>query len=116
MTHDVEALLANLYQRQFDLQDPDDEAVLRKYVEQQFFMLASDKSPLALRWVGLNVGTQSVTIYREAENTAPEKISTIHDAVLTDFLPDQVNTVNLSEGGQVRSFTFGRDRAEQGIR
>lgn len=116
MTHDVEALLANLYQRQFDLQDPDDEAVLRKYVEQHFFLLAGDKSRLALRWVGLAVGAQSVTIYREAENTALDKVATIHDAVLTDFLPDQVNTVNLSEGGQVRSFTFGRASAEQGIR
>jgi hypothetical protein len=33
MTHDVEALLTNLYQRQFDLSDPEDQAVFREYVK-----------------------------------------------------------------------------------
>jgi hypothetical protein len=116
MTHDVEALLARRYQRQFDLNDPDDEAILRKYVEEHFFLLARNKSRVALRWVGMSVDTQSVTIYREAEDTAPGQIAAIHDQVLTDFLPGQVNTVNLTDGGQVRSFTFKRGSAGQAIR
>src|SRR4051812_27646064 len=37
MAHDVEGLLTNLYQRQFDLSQPDDQDVLRQYVERQFW-------------------------------------------------------------------------------
>ena len=116
MTHDVEALLSNLYQRQFDLHDPEDEAILRKYVEKQFYVLGQDKSRLALRWVGMTVDTQSVTIYQEMENTPMARAAAIHDAVLVDFLPGQVNTVNLNENGAVRSLTFGAASAEQAIR
>ena len=43
MAHDVEALLTALYQRQFDLSDPDDQAVLRKYVEKQFWLADRDR-------------------------------------------------------------------------
>ncbi|MCC6071103.1 DUF6702 family protein [Massilia sp. GCM10020059] len=113
MLHDVEALLANLYQRRFDLQDPDDEAVLRKYIEQRFYLLAPDKSRLPLRWVGVAVDTQSVIIYQELDATPLEKIATIHDDVLIDFLPDQVNTINLGPGAAVRSLTFQRDSVRQ---
>ena len=113
MLHDVEALLANLYQRQFDLQDPEDEAILRKYVEQRFYLLAPDKSRLPLRWVGLTVDTQSVIIYQEVEGASFDKIGAIHDEVLIDFLPDQVNTVNIAPGGVVRSLTFQRDSVRQ---
>src|SRR5690349_24399805 len=53
MAHDVEALLANLYGRQFDLTDADDQEVLRKYVEGRFAILGQDQSRLPLRWVGV---------------------------------------------------------------
>src|SRR4051812_30205186 len=42
MAHDVEALLANLYGRQFDLSDADDQAALRKYVEKLFWLADKD--------------------------------------------------------------------------
>ncbi|MBC7454159.1 MAG: hypothetical protein H7335_10715 [Massilia sp.] len=38
MAHDIEALLANLYQRQFDLSVPQDEAILRAYIDKQFWV------------------------------------------------------------------------------
>ena len=113
MLHDVEALLSNLYQRQFDLQDPEDEAILRKYLEQRFYLLAPDQTRLPLRWVGFTVNTQSVIIYQEAEGTPFDKIAAIHDDVLIDFLPDQVNTVNIAPDGVLRSLTFQRDSVRQ---
>ena len=87
-----------------------------KYIEQQFWLAAKDKSRLPLRWVGMTVDTQSVTIYQEAEQATLANIAAIHHGVLADFLPEQVNTVNLNEGGAVRSLTFGRDNAEQPAR
>jgi len=112
MAHDVEALLGNLYQRQFDLSDPDDQAVLRKYVEKQFWLADKDGRRLALHWVGVTVDTDSVTIFQEAPSTPVDKVETIHDAVLIDFLPDQTNTVNYTAGGSLRTFGFSARQSE----
>jgi hypothetical protein len=116
MAHDIEALLANLYQRQFDLSDPDDQEVLRKYVEQQFWLKAQDDSRLPVRWIGMTVDPQSVVIYQEAAHTPLSKAAVIRHGVLVDFLPDQVNTVNLNESGSVRTLTFQRQALEQPAR
>jgi hypothetical protein len=112
MAHDVEALLANLYGRQFDLSDPDDQAALRKYVDKQFWLADKDGRRIALNWVGLTVDTDSVTVYQEAAATPVDKVETIHAAMLADFLPDQVNTVNLTSNGNLRTFGFNADRLQ----
>ena len=66
MAHDVEALLTNLYQRQFDLSDPEDQAVFRKVVEKQFWLADKDKRRLPLNWVGMTADAQSVTVVNAA--------------------------------------------------
>lgn len=116
MAHDIEALLANLYRRQFDLTQPEDEAVLRKYVEKRFFIEAPDRSRLPIRWVGLGVDAQSVVIYQEIEKTPLSSAALIHDEVLIDFMPDQINTINLNREGITRSFTFDRNHTSRGVR
>lgn len=116
MAHDVEALLANLYQQQFDLSDPDDQAVLRKYLEKLFWLADKDGKRIALNWVGVTVDTDSVTIFQEAAQTNADKVALIHNAVLVDFLPDQVNTVNFGAGGNLRTFAFTASRTEIPIR
>lgn len=116
MAHDVEALLGELYQRQFDLSQPEDEAVLRKYVEKRFYLLGKDGARLPLRWVGVSTNSESVIIYQEAERTPPAAAVAVHDEVLIDYLPEQVNTVNWNEGGELRTLSFGQKRIEQGVR
>ena len=116
MAHDVEALLTALYQRQFDLSDPDDQAVLRKYVEKQFWLADKDGRRLPLNWVGVTVDTDSVVVFQEAVRTPVANVETIHDAVLSDFLPDQQNTVNLTANGGVRTFGFDSGRTERKVR
>jgi hypothetical protein len=116
MAHDVEAPLANMYQRQFDLSAPEDQEVLRKYVEQQFALQDRDHRKLPLRWVGMTADAQSVVVYQEAEQTPLAKTASIRDEVMTDFLPDQVNTVNINEAGAVHTLTFDGKTAEQPIR
>jgi hypothetical protein len=110
--HDVEALLTNLYQRQFDLSDADDQAVFRKYVDKQFWLADKDKRRLPLNWVGMTVDSQSVTVFQEVSKTPAARIEFIHDEVMTDFMPDQVNTVNLTVAGSVRTFGFTGGRPE----
>jgi len=116
MAHDIEALLTNLYQRQFDLSDPEDQEVLRKYIEQRFAIKGADNKPLSLRWVGMTIDAQSVVVFQEAEQTPLSQAAVIRQGVLIDFLPDQVNTVNLNEAGTVRSLTFMRQAQEQPAR
>ncbi|MFL6635067.1 MAG: DUF6702 family protein [Massilia sp.] len=112
MAHDVEALLTALYQRQFDLSDPDDQAVLRKYVEKQFWLADRDGRRLPLNWVGVTVDPDSVVVFQEAVRTPVAKVETIHDAVLSDFLPDQQNTVNVTANGSLRTLGFTSSRTE----
>ena len=116
MAHDVEALLTNMYQRQFDLSAAEDQEVLRKYVEQQFSLQDREHRKLPLRWVGMTADAQNIVIYQEAEQTPLSKAASIHDEVMTDFLPDQVNTVNINEAGTVRTLTFDSKTADQPIR
>jgi hypothetical protein len=116
MAHDIEALLSNLYQRQFDLTQPEDEAILRKYVEKQFWVQAADKSRLPVRWVGLAVDAENVVIYQEIENTPLSKTVLIHDEVLIDFIAEQANTLNINDNGMIRTLTFERKKIDQGVR
>lgn len=116
MSHDVEALLSNLYQRQFDLGDPDNQAVFRQYLEQQFWLTNGAGKRLPLEWVGMTADTENITVFQEAPATPLAQATAIHNAVMSDFLPDQVNTVNIKEGEQARTLTFTRDRADQPLR
>lgn len=106
MAHDIDAMLATLNKRQVDLTRPDGEALLRAYVEKRFYLVGPDKSRLPLKWVGISAGVDSVTIYQELENTAPAKVARVHDEVLLDVLPRQVNTVNVKVAGAIRSLAF----------
>ena len=115
LTHDVEALMADLYGRQFDLSDPDDQAALRKYVEQRFWLNDKDGHRLALNWVGLQFDTDSVVVFQEAVQTPASKVAAIHDGVLSDFLPDEINTVNLTVDGKLRTFGFTSGRLELAV-
>jgi hypothetical protein len=114
--HDIDALLLNLYGRQFDLSDADDQAVLRTYVERHFWLAGQDGKKLPVTWVGMTADGPSIVIYQELANTPLAAAATVHQGVLVDFLAEQVNTVNLSEGGAVRSLTFMRKTLEQSAR
>ena len=114
--HDIEALLLNLYQRQFDLSDPQDQDVLRKYVESQFWLAAQDDARLPVKWIGMTIDANSVVIYQEIAHTPLARAATVRQGVLVDFIPEQVNTVNLNEGGAVHSLTFTRQALAQPAR
>ncbi|HEY1151824.1 MAG TPA: DUF6702 family protein [Pseudoduganella sp.] len=89
--HDVEALLMNLYQRNFDLGLEEDQAVFRRYLEKQFSITANGKR-LPIQWVGMEAKADSIVVYQEIEKTQLPHGATLRDGVLSDFLPSQVNT------------------------
>lgn len=116
MTDDVEALLMNLYQRRFDLTTPEDEAVLRMYIEKQFWMQSADKRRLPIRWVGLTAGADNIVIYQEIENTPLSATALIHDEVLIDFIAEQSNTLTVHDKGMIDTLIFDRKKIDQGVR
>jgi hypothetical protein len=64
----------------------------------------------------MTIDAQSVVIYQELAQSPLSRTAAVRQGVLVDFLPEQVNTVNLNEGGAVRSLTFVRQTLEQPAR
>ena len=114
--HDVEALLTQLYQRQFDLGQEASEAALRRYVEKQFYIVAPGGKRLRLQCVGMKVNADKVVIFQEIEHTRLAPGTRIHNQLLTDFLPGQRNTLNVQDGGKIQTLMFDSRNAELPIR
>ena len=116
MLHDMEARLSALHQRPVDFSRAADEALLRAYVHQQFSIESARKMRLPLKWIGISATTDNLIIYQETEGAAIVHDSTINDAVLLDYLPNQSNTVNLRIKGQVKSLLFDKSLPRQLVR
>lgn len=114
--HDVEALLTQLYQRQFDLGQAGSEAALRRYVEKQFYILAPNGKPLRLNWVGMKVNADNVVIFQEIEHARLAPGTRIHNRLLTDFLPSQRNTLNVQDGAKIQTLFFDSRNVELPVR
>jgi hypothetical protein len=116
MAHDIDALLATQAGRQIDLTQSEDEALLRAYVQERFFLLGADQARLPLKWIGITVSVESVTIYQELAATPLSRIAQVHDQVLMDFMPRQANTVNVTRDGVTVSLSFDEKTAERRLK
>lgn len=114
MGHDIEPLVAGLAGRQADLTQPEDEAALRAYMEQHFYLLAADGKRLPAKWVGMSADADSVVVYQEVPATPLSAVARIHDSVLMDTLPGQQNTVNIATTPRA-TLSFDRSRQEQAV-
>ena len=115
MAHDIEALLVNLYQRQFDLSDVDDQVLIRKYIEKNFQVFDHKQTALPLKWVGMKVDVNSVIVFQEIEKMTVSSGTQIRQAVLSDFLAEQVNTININTKSGIQTLSFTRSNREQAI-
>jgi hypothetical protein len=113
--HDVEALLMNLYQRPVDLGLEEDQALFRRYLEKQFRLSAGGK-PLPLQWVGMRAKADTIDVFQEIAHADLPPGTLLLDAVLSDFVPGQVNTVNVGGVGRPsHTLTFTAARREQAL-
>ncbi|GGY18619.1 hypothetical protein GJV26_18960 [Massilia dura] len=112
--HDVEALLTNLYGRQFDLGMEEDQEALRRYLDKRF-VLTVDGRHLPLQWVGMKASADTITVFQQIDRTALPAGAVLKNGVLTDFLPAQINTVNVggSAGRATVTLTFTAAQGEQ---
>jgi len=116
MTHDIEALFAAVAKPSMDISKPEGERILRTYIEARFSIEDAAKRPLTLQWIGIHADTQSVTIYQELPATVVGPRNVIQNGVLSDFYPDQRNTVNLRNKGQTKSLLFDKSLVRQIVR
>ena len=111
--HDVATLLTRQAGRVVDLGQPGSEALLRKYAEQQFTVSGRKGERLPLTWIGMKADADSVVIFQEIARTRLAAGSRIHNAVLTDLIPTQKNTVNVQVDGPVKTLIFDQGNLDQ---
>ena len=116
MAHDIDALLATAAGRPVDLAKPEDEALLKKYVEERFYLIGKNQARLPMTWIGVTVSVDSVVIYQEVAATPLANVAQVHNAVLVDFMPRQANTVNITRDGATTSLTFDEKTTERRLR
>jgi hypothetical protein len=113
MTHDVTALLESRYQRQIDLSNVADVALLQQYIERHFYLLSRTNSVIPIKWLGATVNPDTISVFQEIEGQGLTAIQTIHQAVLLDFIEDQINTVNVIMADNIKTLTFDQEHPEQ---
>jgi len=111
--HDIDALLAHVHQRQFDLGLKQDQAVFQRYLDRRFVLRGANGKPLVLKWVGMQADARNVTVYQEIEKTPLPRGALLFNGMLSDFLPTQINMVNIGNGSAVSTLTFTAKNAEQ---
>lgn len=87
-------------------------ARLALYIEERFIVASVTDDgigpPIALELVGAELDGDYVLVYQEFEGSLPARIA-IRNDILRDVFPEQINHVNISTGGKVRSLTFKSD-------
>ena len=111
--HDVATLLTRQAGRVVDLGQPGSEALLRKYADKQFTVSGRKGERLPLTWIGMKADADSVVIFQEIPRTRLAAGSRIHNAVLTDLIPTQKNTVNVQVDGPVQTLVFDQGSLDQ---
>jgi hypothetical protein len=106
--HDIDAAFWFRHNRQPDLTKPDDEKLLRAYIESAFVIETSSKAKLALQWVGVQQDADTLTIYQELPKTALPTAGFITNTILFDYVPTQVNNVNIRRDGKTKTLQFDR--------
>ena len=76
------------------------------YVNQRFKLFDSDKQPLPLKMVGVELDGKFFWVYQET--TQPTKLDnmTIRHNALRDLWPEQVNIINVEGKGKLQTLSF----------
>lgn len=93
-----------------DLTQVRDQAQLAIYCEPRFTLTPPGAKPMPLKLVGAELVRDYVHVYQEGPLTAKPARLTVHNQLLRDVFPTQVNQVNFDmEGGDpdhIRTVTF----------
>jgi len=84
--------------------DLEGRATIALYVEARF-RIAADQEDIELDLIGAELASDYVLVYQEYSAKLPAQIR-VHDSILRDVYPAQVNQVNIEDGDTVHSLVF----------
>jgi hypothetical protein len=105
--HDAEMALSDKFPDvDLSLDSVTGRAQLALYVETQFQIVdLATREPLKLKLIGAELDGDSVLVYQEFKGALPDNLTIRQDALRENF-PNQVNTINISLGSQIRTLIF----------
>ena len=92
------------------------EKTLKSYLGEVFTVADDRGKPLTTAWVGMKLTADTVLIYQEIAGAAAVKSITVGSQILTETHPGQVNTVNVSLGGDTQTVVFMAGDPPQTVR
>ncbi|WOX05124.1 DUF6702 family protein [Microbulbifer pacificus] len=93
----------------------DAQGQMASYINERFQIRAADGTVIEPKWVGMESDVHDVWVYQEIPLSEVEgKKLQVQQSMLMEVERDQVNTVNLTRGGNTESFTLkpGASRVE----
>ena len=104
-THDAELGVGKLGDiPDLSVIDVEGRAHIALYVEKHFHIKSSEKA-LPLELIGAELSGDYILIYQELPDRLPQSIL-IHDSILLETFPTQINQVNIEDGDTVHSLVF----------
>ena len=107
-THDAElGVGSSLSMIDLSVEDTEGRAHIAIYVEEHFHIKRGEKE-LHLELIGAELSGSYILVYQEFPGRLPQNIL-IHDNILRDTFPTQINQVNIEDGDKVHSLIFTKD-------
>ena len=112
-SHDVELVLSQQMGRTVSLDSDGIEDILRAYLVSRFALYDKEGIEITLEWVGAEMDVNNIWVYLERPGADGLAGLSVRDDLMTDLYADQVNTVNLEQGGELNTLTFQREDGVQ---
>lgn len=107
-SHDAELGVGEVLRlSQLSVQTIEGRAHIALYAEERF-VIEDETGALALELVGAELAGDYLLVYQERAGRLPARIR-LRDDLLRDVFPEQVNQVNIDDGGSVRTLVFSGD-------
>lgn len=91
-------------------------AELALYVEKNFTLQTLTEKPITLEILGAEIVGRDVYVYQQAKMDAAPKGLIVTCNLLRDFIPDQINHVDVKLGGKINSLAFrGNDGPKKAL-
>ena len=107
-THDAElGVGSSLNMTDLSVEGAEGRAYIAIYIEEHFHIKGREKE-LQLELIGAELSGNYILVYQEFPDRLPQNIL-IHDSILRDAFPAQINQVNIEDGDKVHSLIFTKD-------
>lgn len=107
-THDAElGVGSSLNMTDLSVEDAEGRAHIAIYVEEHFH-IKTGENVLQLELIGAELSGDFILVYQEFSDRLPQNIL-IHDSILMNTIPAQINQVNIEDSDKVRSLIFTKD-------